>query len=83
MAMDSRDARRQRHARRLRRQLNEIVIEACRLVHDHDEVRSVHIVAQGRPTYAELLRYRRAATEEHAGLTVSGQGTISIRPDGS
>lgn len=74
--------RKMRHsARTHRRQLVEIVAEASRLVNAQDGVQGVHIVAQRRPTYRELLRYQNAAREGHAGLTVDGHGLMSIRPE--
>jgi hypothetical protein len=71
--------RRMRHPRK--RQIAEIVTESCRLVHSMAGVRAVHIVAQRRPTYAEMHRYRQEALRDHVGLSVNGQGVISIRPE--
>ena len=70
-----------RYLKRLRkRQLNELVAEACRLV-DHDDVRSVRIVGGGRPSFAQMRRYRNAARHDHVQLSVDGHGTITVRPE--
>ena len=63
------------------RQIAQIVSGACGLVHALEGVRAVHIVARGRPTFEQMRRYRHAARNGHAGLTVSGEGVISIRPE--
>ena len=63
------------------RQLNELVIEACRMVGSRREVRSVHIVGHGRPTYAAMCKHREEALARHVRLAVDRLGTIAIRPD--
>ena len=66
---------------RRRRQIGELVIEACRLVETDKDVRSVHIVAPERPTYAELRRYQESARSRHVRLVVDGAGMMAIWPE--
>lgn len=72
-----------RPARPRRRQIQEIVSEACGLVHRDSEVRSIHIVGGARPTSEQLRRYRKSATNDHVNLSVDRDGVISIVPDAS
>jgi hypothetical protein len=60
--------------------MREIVAETCRLVEARDDVRSVRIVGQGRPSYAEMRYYRQAAHDGHVRLAVDGAGTLTLRP---
>lgn len=64
-----------------RRQMQEIVSEACGLVHRDAVVRSVHIVGGARPTYDQLRRYRKSALDDHVKLSLDRDGMISITPE--
>lgn len=66
-----------------RRHMQELVSEACGLIHRDGEVRSIHIVGGDRPTYEQLRRYRKSATDDHVKLSVDRDGVISIVPDAS
>jgi hypothetical protein len=70
-------------ARPRRRQFQEIVSEACGLMHRDGQVRSIHIVGGDRPTYEQLRRYRKSATNDHVKLSVDRDGVITIVPDAS
>src|SRR5690242_2243432 len=51
---------------------------ACRLTHE-DAIGGLHVAVDRRPTYAELLRYRRRA--ERCGLTLTvAASSLSLRP---
>lgn len=62
------------------RQLHELVVEACRLVESGKDVRSVRIVARGRPTYSELRRYQESAQARCVRLSVDAGGVIAVWP---
>lgn len=68
-------------ARPRRRQMQEIVSEACGLIHHDAAVRSVHIVGGERPDFEQLRRYRKTAIDDHVRLTVERDGVITILPD--
>jgi hypothetical protein len=67
----------QRHRKR---QMQEIVAEACRLLDSPEDVRSVRIITSARPTYPELRRYQKSARGNHVRLNVDGDGVIVVRP---
>jgi hypothetical protein len=71
--------KRTRRSRVRERQIQEIVMEACHLLRVPEGIRSVHIVARGRPTYAQLERFQQTARNNHVRLTVDGAGVISVR----
>jgi hypothetical protein len=71
------------HARPRKRQMQEIVSEACGLIHHDAGVRSVHIVGGHRPNYEQLRRYRKSATDDHVKLSVDREGVITITPGAS
>ena len=68
-------------ARPRRRQMREIVSEACGLIHHDASVRSVHIVGGDRPNYEQLRRFRKCASDDHVKLSVDRDGVITIVPD--
>ena len=57
-----------------------LVAAACRLVGSSNEVRSVRVLAPGRPTYDALWRYRDSAGLFHVRLSVDGAGVVTVRP---
>lgn len=63
-----------------KRQLQEIVSEACGLVHHDHDVQRVHVVMSRRPTYRQFRRYRKAALDERVNLSVDRDGVLTIWP---
>jgi hypothetical protein len=64
-----------------KRQIAELVSEACSLVASDKGVRSVRIVAHGRPTDTDLRHYRELARSRHVRLCVDGEGVIALRQE--
>ena len=58
----------------------ELVAAACRLVGSDTGVRSVRVLIPSRPTYDELFCYQEWGHDQHARLTVDGEGVITVRP---
>lgn len=61
--------------------IHDRVVAACRLVDADAGVRTVHIVAPGRPTYDELRRFQDTARASRVLLSVNGHGLITVRPE--
>jgi len=57
-----------------------LVAAACRLVGSESGVRSVRVLAPGRPNFDELLCYQEWAHDQHVRLSVDGEGVITVRP---
>jgi hypothetical protein len=58
--------------------IDDAIDMACRLARE-DAIGGVHVAIDRRPTYAELLRYRRRA--ERCGLTLTvAASSLSLRP---
>src|SRR3954463_6896393 len=62
-----------------RQSIDEVAAVACNLA-GTDEIRAVHVVSGERPTYEDLLRYRRWADVDHLNLSVEAS-SISFRSD--
>jgi len=58
-----------------------LVAAACRLVGSDPGVRSVRVLAPGRPTFDELLCYQEWAHDQHVRLSVDGEGDITVRAE--
>lgn len=70
--------RQQNHHRPRKRQMQELVAEACGLVHHPNGIGRVHIVGANRPTYRQLRRYRKTADDDRVHLRVDRVGVITI-----
>src|SRR4051794_37692984 len=66
-----------RTAENLTQSIDEVVATACNLAAT-DEISTVHVVSRERPTYDDLLRYRRWADVSHLNLSVEAS-SISFR----
>jgi hypothetical protein len=56
-----------------------VVAAACRLA-ENDEIKSVHVVSNDRPTYDDLSRYHRWADDCDVALSVDASG-VAFRAD--
>jgi hypothetical protein len=59
--------------------INDVVAAACRLA-ENDEIKSVHVVCNDRPTYDDLSRYHRWADVCDVTLRVDASG-VAFRTD--
>jgi hypothetical protein len=67
--------------RKRKRQIADLVSEACSLVASDKGVQSVRIVASGRPTYIDLRHYQELARSRNVRVWVDGGGVIALRPE--
>lgn len=58
---------------------DEAVDQACHLVASDDSIGSVHVVFPRRPTYAELLAAREAASTNGLELRLRASGDLTVR----
>ncbi len=59
--------------------LERTVAAACGLLEGNDAIRAVHVLATHRPTYSQLMRFRKIAQAHGASMTVIGSGEIVLR----
>ena len=55
-----------------------VVASACRVVAGRADVHAVHVVTGHRPTYDEVVRYRRYADACGLRLAVIGSGGVTL-----
>ncbi len=63
-----------------RRQRQDAVVAAGRIVRSCRDVRRVHVVLGERPAYDEIAEFRQVAEAQDLEMSVDGSGTVSMRP---
>jgi hypothetical protein len=58
--------------------LEPIVIAACHLVASSPSVSAIHVVAEHRPTYREMLHFRALAGDLGLSMTLSGPNGLML-----